>query len=173
MFWIILRFIFARFFQPVLSLPAAAERLLSAPQHEELYQNYSAKLEPFTFVPLQLSTCSLWSPLTLWQGTSALAHLWTGDPSQMDEAAPKGVHALSFASLAHKSFIKDVSFAYTEGRKAPLRTGQEIQIQKAPACLCVGLAEDSGAAFCVCVALCATVSVLIHYVLPFKCAYHV
>lgn len=37
----------------------------------------------------------------------------------MDEAAPRGVHALSFASLAHKSFIKDVSFAYTESRKAP------------------------------------------------------
>lgn len=43
----------------------------------------------------------------------------------MEEAAPRGVHALSFASLAHKSFIKVVSFAYTEGRKVPPRTGMK------------------------------------------------
>lgn len=153
-----LGFIFAGFFQPVLGSAAAAERLLSRPQHEELYQDHSAKLEPFTFVLPPLSTCSLWFSLTLWQGTSALAHLWTGDPSQMDEATPRGVHALSFASLAHKSFIKDVSFAYTEGRKAPPRTREDIQIQKAPACLCVGSVAGwgrrQGWVLCLCCTLC-------------------
>jgi len=83
------------------------------------------------------------------QGTSALAHLRTGDPSQMEEAAPEGVHALSFASSAHKSFITDVSFAYTEGRQVPLRIRHEIQewkeeeerkkrrLQALLGCLCV------------------------------------
>lgn len=78
------------------------------------------------------SACSLQpgSLLVHWQGTSALAHLRTGDPSQMEEAAPKGLHALSFASLAHKSFIKDVSFAYTEGRQVPLRTGMKCRYKR-------------------------------------------
>lgn len=49
------------------------------------------------------------------------------------------------------------------GGKVPPRTSEEIQIQKAPACLCAGLAEGGGATFCVCAALCATISVLIHY----------
>lgn len=48
----------------------------------------------------------------------------------MEEAAPKGVHALSFASLAHKSFIKDVSFAYTEGRQMPLRTRMKYRYKR-------------------------------------------
>lgn len=49
----------------------------------------------------------------------------------MEEAAPRGVHALSFASLAHKSFIKDVSFAYTEGEATAPQDQDEIQVQKA------------------------------------------
>lgn len=83
-------------------------------------------------VLLQPPACSLRPERLLvhWQGTSALAHLWTGDTSQMEEAAPKGVHALSFASLAHKSFIKDVSFAYTEGRKMPLRTRMKYRYKR-------------------------------------------
>lgn len=161
-----LGFIFAGFFQPVLGSAAAAERLLSRPQHEELYQDHSAKLEPFTFVLPPLSTCSLWFSLTLWQGTSALAHLWTGDPSQMDEATPRGVHALSFASLAHKSFIKDVSFAYTEGRKAPppgpARTYRYKRLLHASAWGQWWGGVGGRAGFCVCAALCATVSLLIH-----------
>lgn len=48
----------------------------------------------------------------------------------MEEAAPRGVHALSFASLAHKSFIKDVSFAYTEGRQMPLRTRMKYRYKR-------------------------------------------
>lgn len=81
---------------------------------------------------LQPSACSLRPGRLLvhWQGTSALAHLRTGDPSQMEEAAPKGLHALSFASLAHKSFIKDVSFAYTEGRQMPHRTWMKYRYKR-------------------------------------------
>ena len=81
---------------------------------------------------LQRPACSLRPGRLLihWQGTGALAHLRTGDPSQMEEAAPKGVHALSFVSLAHKSFIKDVSFAYTEGRQMPLRTRMKYRYKR-------------------------------------------
>ena len=99
---------------------------------------------------LQRPACSLRPGRLLihWQGTGALAHLRTGDPSQMEEAAPKGVHALSFASLAHKSFIKDVSFAYTEGRQMPLRTRMKYRYKRllqAPLGLCVCLLVWEGA----------------------------
>ncbi len=86
----------------------------------------------YPHILLQPCACSLRPGRLLvhWQGTSALAHLRTGDPSQMEEAAPRGVHALSFASLAHKSFIKDVSFAYTEGRQMPLRTRMKYRYKR-------------------------------------------
>lgn len=93
----------------------------------------------------------------------------------MEEAAPKGVHALSFASLAHKSFIKDVSFAYTEGRQMPLRTGMKYRYKRLLQAL-LGL--------CVCLLVCERGTffvlhfvqlflILIWCVFPLKCAYHV
>lgn len=89
----------------------------------------------------------------------------------MDEAAPRGVHALSFASLAHKSFIKDVSFAYTGGEKHPPRTARKYRYKR----LLCGLAGEGGG--WVCAAFSAVFflffAVLIHYELPFKRAYHV
>lgn len=112
--------------------------------------------------------------LVHWQGTSALAHLRTGDPSQMEEAAPMGVHALSFASLAHKSFIKDVSFAYTEGRQSPSgsgwNTGTKAFLQLClvcmSACLCEREKVSWGYVKCNCFDL-------IWSVFTPKCAYHV
>lgn len=65
----------------------------------------------------------------------------------MDEAAPRGVHALSFASLAHKSFIKDVSFAYTEGRKAPPRTARKYRYKRLLLASAQGWEEAAGPSF--------------------------
>lgn len=71
-----------------------------------------------------------------------------------------GVHALSFASLAHKSFIKDVSFAYTEGRQTPLRTRMKYRykrLRQALAGLCVLLACVGTSNFLLCNPLAQTI----------------
>lgn len=93
----------------------------------------------------------------------------------MEEAAPKGVHALSFASLAHKSFIKDVSFAYTEGRQMPLRTRMKYRYKRllqALRILCVCSLVWEKATFFV-LHFAQLISILIWCVFPLKCAYHV
>lgn len=64
----------------------------------------------------------------------------------MEDAVPKRVHALSFASLAHKSLIKDVSFAYTEGMKMPPQVQDAVQAQKGftglHVCILVGIDRE-------------------------------